>query len=390
MSLSQLCLVLFVVLSCSGQLLLHLGGGGVLIALAPLVVYIFLNSYRLEVYLLAGFVLLGFLISGFVGVTTASLDSASSLLALLTFLSLLFLRYVDLESLSSWFVNFALVTVVVSILISLLSLIGLQLPLGRTSTVLGLNRLTFLFDEPSHYAVFLSLSFLVAVRGRESLKRLGVLGGGLVFTWSLSGLILLFMVLMYFYFRRVGLLSASILFSVLLSVAVSIWGSFLSDLDFWLVYKLHSLLLVFSGETIEGSALVRAYSSGMWYVYLSESFSIGDYASIVFGEGYGNLEYWVESFYSQELGIYSISTTNNFISSLIVSGGLFGFVLYLISWFGMFGRRTVRGYFELLLLLVFVSMFSGYAFGSLALLFFFSVAMIVTMGERGRGGRVRD
>ena len=122
---------------------------------------------------------------------------------ILVLLSYLFFAVFNVEDCKAddvprFFVNLAVLSVPSSLVIALADYADLFRFEINTNYIFGFPRLTFLFSEPSHYAIFLALSFFIAYITQQARTIIAVLLGGLLLTLSLSGYFIAFFGLVYF------------------------------------------------------------------------------------------------------------------------------------------------------------------------------------------------
>ncbi|WP_151994388.1 hypothetical protein [Buttiauxella massiliensis] len=295
------------------------------------------------------------------------LEIPALVLALLTVSLYVLISNESLIQSRNTIINIIAYSVPFSIVISILRTFGISLWEYRSNEVLGLMRLTFLFAEPSHYAIILSLSLLMAIISKSKMKVVVVLAIGLLLTWSLSGFMLfgLGYFLSYFYSRNIFKAVLYCLISLLLLIVI--WVFFLSGSDFWIVSKIDSVFFLFQGATTASSALLRFNSMILWKYYIVDAINNSHYYLLVSGEGFGNITAWVQNYYFSNFNIPDITQANNLISNVFISTGLMGFILYIIV-FISFLKITLKNIFLSLSFLFVLSLFSGYAFGPLAIM----------------------
>ncbi|MGS0827511.1 hypothetical protein ACVBIO_17050 [Shewanella sp. 0m-8] len=321
-------------------------------------------------------ILLLVVISIFIATLLGDSYKLSSLaISVITLLLISMTKVDELYSLKPFLIRFAVVSVYVSVAFSLIDTYLFPLLDARTNFVLVMNRLTFLFDEPSQYAIFLALILHVVDFKRESSLNLLILGCGLFLTWSLSGFLL---VAILFLYRRVIMFDRKMIQGVVFIFCFSIalvffWNNYLINTDFWLVSKVQSVQMLLDGDRNISSALVRATSMFMYVYYIADTYSNSSFLSFVYGEGYGNLNEWVSAYYFKELNITTMTEVNNFISSIIIQNGFHGILLFFVAFYSCFQSGiAVRPKATHFLVTVFiVALFTGNAYGSLAILYYY-------------------
>jgi len=300
----------------------------------------------------------------------------SYFLIILTLLVVSLTKVEDLDKIN--IVGFAAYSVFIAFGISIISTYFQPLLEIRTNAVLGFDRLTFFFEEPSHYGIFLALSLVLSILNERKKTYSIILSIGLLFTWSLSGFILFILLFFITKVRTYSLLKIFIFSFVLLILSHFIWTSILFGSDLWIFHKINSLLLAISGEATDGSALARLTSATLGGSYLIQAYQETRHADMFFGEGFGNGESWVFQYFFVSFGLTNVFQVNNIFSSIIINTGLVGVVLYLCSYFIVISKKFNFKRLSMSLLILFMlSMFSGYAYGNLALLFLYQSIMIV-------------
>lgn len=277
-------------------------------------------------------------------------------------------------------VSLALLTVPVSIIASLLSSRGYFLLEGaRTSMVGGFDRLFYPFFEPSHYAIFLALSSIIAIAHKSWLP-FSVLILGLVLTWSLSGWIIFASLLSLFFYFRFSLSSGAaklnwFLLSVpftLIALSVFIW---LISESPWLSFKVGQIVGVINGESSLSSAFVRFHSAFLGWEFLKESFQEADILGLFLGMSPEDSRFWIKDFYLRNYGLDALPSSFNAISSMILNFGLVGLgcILFVVFFFSK--ENFVENKSACFLVYFVVAIFHGYAFGFLAI-FYFVLSMV--------------
>lgn len=259
-------------------------------------------------------------------------------------------------------------TVPVALIIAVLQTMGYY-PFGfRSNEVIGLMRFTFLFSEPSHYSLILSLSALIALIKPTDLHLKILLLCGLLLTWSLSGFCILgFGYISYKFYSR-GILRSFVLLLVLFALALYLWFFWLENSDFWLASKIESIIQLYSDENVGASSAMLRYNSiimGPYFIF--EHFYLEYYWSVLLGLGFGNLSHWVEYYYESQYLLHAITDANNIISNVLISSGVIGLVCYFFAYCYFTGLNLMKIFFSAIMILI-LSLFSGYAFGPFALI----------------------
>lgn len=326
-------------------------------------------------------VVIGVLVKSFFQVE-ALYDLLPDLNKLLTLIFLALFAATTHENLSKVIVRIASILVPVSILVSFLHSTGMVIISGaRTSSIGPIDRLFFPFIEPSHFAIFLALSSVMAVAQKRFMSFF-VLLAGLILTWSLSGWMIFSVLILIFCYLRFSVSSAQAKFKwlaisvpvILASISLLVW---LVNESAWLSYKIEQLIRVVNGESAVSSAFVRYHSTFLGFEFLKESFAYSDISNMVLGMPASDAGYWISSYYYQNYGLEVLPSSFNALSSLILNFGIVGlaFVLLVILLFNKTNR--VKPGWSTLLMYVIVSMFHGYAFGFLSVLYF-AMTMICT------------
>ncbi|PMO34032.1 hypothetical protein [Vibrio breoganii] len=263
----------------------------------------------------------------------------------------------------------ALFSVPFSLMISILIKFNLWFAGVRTSEALFLPRFTFMFFEPSHYAIFLALSIGIAIKTKLLTKYISILIIGLILTWSLSGVILLLLLLPMIYSIRQNLHKYFMIFLSLL-VFMGLYILFRDEKSIFIVNKINDLILVLNGEKQKGSAFVRFESIKLGYYFMMTSIENQDYTSILFGLGIGNLNDWVESYYSENYNI-EMTESFNFLTNLVLSSGLVGFITSMIAYRMSHLMKNIESVY----LMIVLSMFMGYAYGFLYVLYIYMLTV---------------
>ncbi|MDP5460136.1 hypothetical protein [Alishewanella sp. SMS8] len=277
-------------------------------------------------------------------------------------------------------VKFAFFSVFISFFTSLTETFFIDFIDARTNLVFVLERFTFFFDEPSHYGIFLALVLhMCSLKGYGRFFAL-VLFFGLLMTWSLSGFLLWVLIFLYknvTNFNKKAFKSFFFFFIFCLFLFV-FWVGFVSHLDFWLVHKLESIFLLFSGENKVSSALLRYNSTFMFVNYFYECYLNADFQSFLFGEGFGNLSKWINDFYYYNFGINEIGEVSSFLSAIAIQNGFVGLSIFFVSFYSCFSSSSILkpNFFHFSVLIFFLSLFSGFAYGSLAILYYFILIII--------------
>ena len=369
---------LFLILSTSSQVLKLFGLNS---EISLLSLALGLSNVNKKQLVFSTLILLLIVLSIFIGTVLGESFKLSSLGVSAFTLILIAMTKVDaLYNLKPFLIKFAVISVYVSVTLSFVDTYFFSLLDARTNFVLVMNRLTFLFDEPSQYAIFLALVLHVVDFKRESTLNLLTLGCGLLLTWSLSGFLL---VAILFLYRRTILFDRKMLqgfgflfcFSI---VIVFLWNNYLVNTDFWLVSKVQSIQMLLDGDKNISSVLVRTTSMFMYVYYISDAYSSSSFFSFIYGEGYGNLSEWVNAYYFKELNVTTMTEVNNFISSVIIQNGFHGILLFIIAFYSCFQSGTVLRpkVIHFLVTIFILALFTGNAYGSLAILYYYLSVLV--------------
>lgn len=292
----------------------------------------------------------------------------SFFVALITLLILFFVKNNDLVLLSERVISVVALTVPIAFFIAMTQSLGIYPLEFRGNEVLGIMRFTFLFAEPSHYSIVLSLCALIAVIKPTPLVIKILLLCGLLLTWSLSGFcIFAFGYVGYKFYSR-GILKSFFLALVLLFVMMCLWFYWLENSNFWLASKVQSVIQLFSGESVGASSAMLRYNSliiGPYFIY--ENIAMGNLWNSILGLGFGNLSSWVAYYYESNFSISEITDANNIMSNVLISNGLVGLVCYFFAYSYFTGLDSIKVFLSGMMLLV-LSLFSGYAFGPFAII----------------------
>ena len=292
------------------------------------------------------------------------------------------------------FVQYSVFTVPISIVISIFGDFGIPIERANSSAVLGVDRLTYFFAEPSHYAIFLAFSLSAAIKLKVGRFQQFILLIGLLLTWSLSGY-LLFTFLVY---QAASVIRPSLHWFMLVPVVVGFFvmlgmSSSITSLDsnFIILNKIATLIQYFEGDASVSSAGVRMYSTFLGPIYLLEKFNEGSYFNLFFGEGFGGHKAWILDKFGGAFTSDSIrrEATYNYLSSIVISGGAIFLLLYLGVLFLITSTVTQGKHQAVLYMSTFfvLSLISGYAFGMTAFLFI-SLAFMNATPPIYRYGRI--
>lgn len=343
-----------------------------------LLVYVF-SLFKLKVFdIYANIVLLIYfnILLIYYSFINFSFSWASIINAFITFSLVSGLRWSELYKLKYMCTKFAVLSVYISILMSMLDHYAFSVYSSTAEPVVIIGRLQFIFFEPSHYAVFIVFILIANNFRLTSWVSNLTLYVGLLLTWSLSGFMLL--ALSACYFNIISKFSFKQLVILIVILLVAVFG-IITQNNFWIFSKLQGLINSINEVQGLSSAFVRYQSSIMGWEFLAEAFRNGDYARFFLGNGIGNTSDWIKEYYLNHFGIEFRGETFNWITSIIISTGLSGVVLFfLIILLPL--KRGGGSYGQLFVMMLLTSFFSGYAYGTLAL-FFYMMTLISVVGN---------
>ncbi|WP_149014048.1 hypothetical protein [Escherichia albertii] len=353
----------------TGLILIFLGAYGGALGFALVVCGAGLEKGRAERYILCVFSFFIFTLCSVQGVFhTSNFNTLSLFTALCTVMVLFLVDNNSLMLILNKLIFVASVTVPIALIISFSQTLGIYPFEFRSNEVLGVMRFTFLFAEPSHYSILLSLCSLIALVKQTNIFTRLLLLFGLLMTWSLSGFFIFALCYIAYKFYTRGIIKYLIISLFFSSVMVFLWFFKLQYSDFWLVAKIDSIIQLFSGNTVgASSALLRFNSIIIGPYFINEEINAGDFLLSIFGLGFGNISQFVSAYYQSNFGLPDIHDANNILSNVIISSGLVGLFFYILSFIYFTGLNLVNILFTIMILLC-LSLFSGYAFGPFAIL----------------------
>lgn len=308
----------------------------------------------------------------------------SFFVALITLLILFFVKNNELILLSERVISVVALTVPIAFFIAITQSLGLYPLEFRGNEVLGIMRFTFLFAEPSHYSIVLSLCALTALIKPTPLVIKILLLCGLLLTWSLSGFCIFAFGYVGYKFYSKGILKSFFLTLALFFVMMCLWFYWLENSNFWLASKVQSVIQLFSGESVGASSAMLRYNSliiGPYFIY--ENIAMGNLWNSILGLGFGNLSNWVAYYYESNFSLSEITDANNIISNILISNGLIGMICYFFAYSYFTGLNFIKVFLSGMMLLV-LSLFSGYAFGPFAVITLLLTRIyILTVMENG-------
>lgn len=359
---SQKSLFAGIVLTCMGPYLGYLGFLLIIISVVCNKVTISrYYSFFITLFLL-------FIGASYSVVTSHDYNLPSFTVCALTLLTLFLTSNYSLLLLSDNILKFVAYSVPFALIIAILQTLGFYPFEYRGNEVLGLMRFTFLFAEPSHYSLILALCGLIALVSQVKKHIKILLLCGLVLTWSISGFCILGIGYIGYKFYSRGLIKSFFLTFFIIAVSLFLWFFWLQNSDFWLASKIDSVLQLFSGQNVgASSAMLRFNSIIIGPYFLMEQFCKGMGSNALLGVGFGNMAHWVEYYYTSNFSLVDITDANNIISNVLISTGIVGLFCYLFAYSFNFGLNSTKVLFGVLMLVV-LSLFSGYAFGSYAII----------------------
>lgn len=298
----------------------------------------------------------------------SNFDLLSFIVALITFSILLLVSSSSLILISQRVIVVASITVPIALVIAIIQTLGLYPLEFRGNEVLGLMRFTFLFAEPSHYSLVLALCSLIAIISPTHPLIRCLLFVGLLLTWSLSGFCIFILGYIGYKFYTRGILKSFFISMLLCVVLLYLWFFWLQNSTFWLVSKIESIIDLYSGNTIGASSAMLRYNSIILGPYfLIRNISSGNEWISLLGMGFGNVSEWVQSYYKLNYALPEITDANNIISNVLISNGLVGLICYFFACTHYAGLNFNKVFVSIMMLVI-LSLFSGYAFGPFAVL----------------------
>ncbi|KNC94551.1 hypothetical protein GM31_13730 [Trabulsiella odontotermitis] len=101
--------------------------------------------------------------------------------------------------------------------------------------------------------------------------------------------------------------------------------------------------------------------------FLIRNISFGNEWVSLLGMGFGNVSEWVQNYYRLNYALPEITDANNIISNVLISNGLVGLICYFFACTHYAGFNLNKVFISIMMLVI-LSLFSGYAFGSFAVL----------------------
>lgn len=202
------------------------------------------------------------------------------------------------------------------------------------SSYFGFYRVKATFTEPSYYAIYLItvLYILFELENKKNRKLIIVVTGLLLLTLSLTGFILMGLVLMIFLLRR-----KKIAFKYLVVIFIaSISLTFVVDL---IIERIEETIMSVTNSNYGGSEGSRANSLFVMFSYLGEQ----DFVKFLIGEGYGKYDVWlINKFSGNELIGYSRGQIFNAFALIGIALGFIGLLLYCLFFFVLARSRDYK------------------------------------------------
>jgi len=290
------------------------------------------------------------------------------------FALILFLVFVRIENsldIANLFEKIAVLSVPISIVLSALYLGGYYDSHHTSEKIFFIERLYFLFNEPSHYGIFLSMTLIYSMMlGRHVASF--VIALGLILTSSILSFFL-FIFLYLFWIMRFNVKAFIIIIVFCLLVSFMIF-----NVDF-LNSKFSSLLATFTEEAALSSSFVRIESFFMGKELLKQIFYDAEFYNFFWGAE--SPEAWVNEYYLKKYGFEpAVSSSFNFFTSILLHTGFLGFTIFLIIFL-----RKIKYFSKKIVLSIatfFILSFThGYAFGPLALLFLYQFFLLINLKD---------
>lgn len=284
---------------------------------------------------------------------------------------MLFAFHKNTYFISNFLYLFSVISVSLAIPLSLFDNSSLIIP-ASTYPVFNIDRITFFFDEPSHYSILLALSFGSGQKMNKPQWMQFILLSGITLTFSASGFILLLVVYLINQIGENPKLKSAILYLIIFITAAVIVLPYLSNIDSSGVIstRLNQLEDGIDSGVNYSSTGVRTASTLVGFDFLSKSLQDGNLFAIIFGVGFEGLQDFVGKYYSTYF-IESVDTKMifNFLSASIISGGILGTFLYLLSLENI-RRSNNISIVKWIFLVLFMSLTHGYLYGPMAYIYF--------------------
>jgi hypothetical protein len=246
------------------------------------------------------------------------------------------------------------------------------------------------FSEPAHLAIYLTSVFVALDLLRQANRYSGGLGpvvmGSIIFTGSLSGLVLFVAYLVWklaFALRNslVRGITSSVVMKVLasftvLAVLIAFVGS--NAFDFMDEYVVR---IVQTREDIESLNLVGSEASRANAVRaLPEYWESAGIPGFLFGTGYANYQGWLLSTYGDlgEGSTFARGQIDNILVAVFLSTGLIGFIAYFVFLIKAFGVRAIRFAFPAAIFVLAVN----FAYGTLISSVYWSLLFVLASVAR--------
>ncbi len=184
----------------------------------------------------------------------------------------------------------------------------------------GYYRVKATFTEPSYYAIYLItiLYILFELENKKNRKLVIFVTALLILTVSLTGFILMGLVLLIFLLRRKKIAFKYLVVIIIASISLT----FVVDL---ILERIEETIMSVSNSNYGGSEGSRANSLFVMFSYLGEQ----DFVKFLIGEGYGKYDAWlINKFSGNELIGYSRGQIFNAFALIGIALGFIGLFLY--------------------------------------------------------------
>lgn len=188
------------------------------------------------------------------------------------------------------------------------------------SSYFGYYRVKATFTEPSYYAIYLItiLYILFELENKKNRKLIILVTALLLLTLSLTGFILMGLVLLIFLLRRKKIAFKYLVIIIIASVSLT----FVVDL---IIERIEETIMSVSNSNYGGSEGSRANSLFVMFSYLGEQ----DFVKFLIGEGYGKYDVWlINKFSGDNLIGYSRGQIFNAFALIGIALGFIGLFLY--------------------------------------------------------------
>ena len=192
-------------------------------------------------------------------------------------------------------------------------------------------RLKGLFIEPAHQGifgasiVFIALNFFAGKKNNKIVLFFLFAGTFLsIASFSLSGFILLFSVVLCYIILNRGVFIKAFILSLLGSLVIVIF-SFSTVMQEIVIERFISASENVTTFDLRNHESSRLHSYLLFYEYAKDKGPIGFF----FGEGYGNYEYWLINNFSGSFTSFAEGKVANMLVAIFIGAGIFGVILFL-------------------------------------------------------------